>query len=169
MPEGDRREIARVIGLGAVKYADLLPNRQSDYVFSWDKMLSLQGNTAPYLQNAFVRVRSIFRKAQESGGAPFSGSFDPEVLQEPAELELIKKLNQFGEVLPVTLDDFRPNLLCNYLFETAAQFHGFFEACPVLRAESEALRNARLALCDATGRILKKGLELLGIEAPERM
>jgi arginyl-tRNA synthetase len=169
MPETERREIARIIGLGAVKYADLLPNRQSDYVFSWDKMLSLQGNTAPYLQYSYVRIRSIFRKAEESADGRQEGPCDVEAFAQPAELAMIKKLNQFGEVLPQALEDYRPNLLCNYLFETAAAFHSFFEACPVLKAEKPALRNARLALCEVTGRVLKEDLGLLGIEAPDRM
>jgi arginyl-tRNA synthetase len=164
LPESDRREIARIVGLGAVKYADLLPNRQSDYVFSWEKMLSLQGNTAPYLQNAYVRIRAIFRKAGETGEI---GKSDIQ-LTEPAELALAKKLLQFGEVLPQVLDDYRPNLLANYLYELATIYHGFYESCPVLKSEG-ATRATRLALCDATARVLKQGLGLLGIEAPERM
>jgi arginyl-tRNA synthetase len=168
LPEADRREIARAIGLGAVKYSDLLSNRQSDYVFSWDKMLSFQGNTAPYLQNAHVRCRSIFRKAEENGVAlPKAG--DAIQIREPAERVLAIKLAQFGEVLPVILDDYRPNLLCNYLFELAGAFHSFFEACPVLKPGAEKERASRLALCELTARTLKTGLQLLGIVAPERM
>jgi arginyl-tRNA synthetase len=166
LPDEERREIARIIGLGAVKYADLLPNRQTDYVFSWDKMLSLQGNTAPYLQYSYVRIRSIFRKATEAGVKAQTGvSFN---LTEPAELTLAKKLCQFGEVVPQILEDYRPNLLANYLYELASTFHSFFEACPVLKSEG-ATQATRLALCDTTGRILAKGLDLLGIRAPERM
>ncbi len=171
MPIEERREIARIIGLGAVKYADLLPNRQSDYVFSWDRMLSLQGNTAPYLQNAYVRICGIFRKMAESGVAVENKPLKAAevTFAEPAELALVKKLYQFAEVLPVVLDDYRPNLLCNYLYELAATFHGFFESCPVLRAESDQLRTSRLALCKSTANVLKGGLGLLGIEVPERM
>ncbi|MDR3405022.1 MAG: arginine--tRNA ligase [Chthoniobacter sp.] len=165
-PEADRREIARVVGLGAVKYADLLPNRQSDYVFAWEKMLSFQGNTAPYLQYSYVRIRSIFRKAEELGIAT-DGKGDVQ-LTESAEVGLAKKLLQFGEVLPQVLDDYRPNLLANYLYELASTFHGFFESCPVLKSEGATL-HTRLALCDATARVLKQGLGLLGIEVPERM
>ncbi|HSI11691.1 MAG TPA: arginine--tRNA ligase [Chthoniobacter sp.] len=165
-PEADRREIARIVGLGAVKYADLLPNRQSDYVFSWEKMLSFQGNTAPYLQNAHVRIHGIFRKAAEQG-IPI-GEKGEVVLGEAAELALAKKLLQFGEVLPLVLDDYRPNSLANYLYELASTFHSFFESCPVLKSEG-VTRSSRLALCDATARLLKQGLGLLGIEAPERM
>lgn len=165
LPETECREIGRIIGLGAVKYADLLPNRQGDYVFSWDKLLSFQGNTAPYLQNAYVRIRAIFRKAAEAGVTTQSGSV---TLTEPAELALVKKLAQFGETLPVVLDDHRPNLLCNYLFELANAYHSFYEACPVLKADEPA-RSSRLALSDATARTLQTGLGLLGIEVPERM
>jgi arginyl-tRNA synthetase len=168
LPETERREIARIIGLGAVKYADLLPNRQSDYVFSWDKMLSLQGNTAPYLQNAYVRIRSIFRRVESEGGKWHGAPHSPLSLSIPAELGLAKKLFQFGEVIPQVLEDYRPNLLANYLFELANTFHGFYEACPVLKSEGDT-RAARLALCETTARVLQKGLGLLGIEAPERM
>jgi arginyl-tRNA synthetase len=168
LPETERATIARIIGLGAVKYADLLPNRQSDYVFSWDKMLSLQGNTAPYLQNAYVRIRSIFRKVENEGGK-WTGAPDKALpLSDPAELGLAKKLFQFGEVIPQVLEDHRPNLLANYLFELANTFHGFYEACPVLKSAGDT-RIARLALCEATARTLQRGLGLLGIEVPERM
>ncbi|MGB8166581.1 MAG: arginine--tRNA ligase [Chthoniobacteraceae bacterium] len=163
LSDEDRREIARVVGLGAIKYADLLPNRQSDYIFSWDKMLSFQGNTAPYLQYSYVRIRSIFRKSGESAKADATV-----VLAEPAELALAKKLFQFGEALPQVLDDYRPNQLANYLYELASTFHSFFEACPVLKSEA-ATRESRLLLCDTTARILSQGLNLLGIEAPDRM
>ncbi|MEQ1850610.1 MAG: arginine--tRNA ligase, partial [Chthoniobacteraceae bacterium] len=164
MPEAERNEIAKIIGLGAVRYADLLPNRQGDYVFSWEKMLSFQGNTAPYLQYSYVRIRSIFRRAEAGGRSQGTGvSFT-----EPAELALAKKAAQFGEILPTILDDYRPNLLCNYLYELAGAFHSFFESCPVLKAE-ESIRNSRLLLCDTTARVLAKGLSLLGIGVPERM
>jgi arginyl-tRNA synthetase len=165
LPEAERREIGRIIGLGAVKYADLLSNRQSDYVFSWARMLSFQGNTAPYLQNAYVRIRSIFRKAAEQGIAM---SDAPLHVTEDAELALVKKIAQFGEVLPTVLDDYRPNVLCNYLFELANSYHGFYEGCPVLKAEEPA-RSSRLRLSELTARVLKQGLALLGINVPERM
>ena len=164
LPEAERREIARVIGLGAVKYADLLPNRQSDYTFSWDKMLALTGNTAPYLQYSHVRIQSIFRKAEADPAAQQA----PVTVADPAERALALKLFQFGEVLPQILDDHRPNLLCNYLYELASLFHSFFEACPVLKAEPD-LRASRLTLCALTARTLKEGLALLGIGVPERM
>jgi arginyl-tRNA synthetase len=164
LPAAERREIARIVGIGAVKYADLLPNRQSDYVFSWDRMLSLQGNTAPYLQYSYVRIRSIFRKA----GEEFQISDFRFQISEPTEIALAKKLLQFGEVLPQVLDDYRPNALANYLYELAIAFHSFYEACPVLKAEPDA-RKSRLLLCETTARLLKQGLALLGIELPERM
>jgi arginyl-tRNA synthetase len=163
LSDAEKREVAHAVGIGAVKYADLSQARMTDYVFSWDRMLSFQGNTAPYLQNAHVRVRSIFRKLDGPWHFP-----DSLILKEPAELTLARKLIQFGETVPQVLDDFRPNILANYLFELANTFHAFYEACPVLKAEEPA-RSTRLALCDLTARILKKGLELMGIRAPEKM
>jgi arginyl-tRNA synthetase len=166
LSEPERKEIAKIIGIGAVKYSDLSQYRMTDYVFSWDKMLALHGNTAPYLQNAYVRIRSIFRKDPSGTGISRQGSVV--AIPEPTELGLAKKLTQFAEVVPQVLNDFRPNILANYLFELANSFHAFYEACPVLKAEEPA-RSSRLALCDLTGRLLRRGLKLLGIEAPERM
>jgi arginyl-tRNA synthetase len=159
----DRIDIAQKIGIGAVKYFDLSQYRMTDYVFSWEKMLSLQGNTAPYLQNAYVRIRSIFRKAGES--AP---KIDQLILGDPAEINLAKRLCQFAEIVPQVLNNFRPNILTNYLFELANSFHTFYEACPVLKSEEPA-RSSRLALCDLSGRVLERGLDLLGIKVPEKM
>ena len=141
----------------------------TDYVFSWDKMLALQGNTAPYLQNAYVRVRSIFRKAGERAldGLKLSSLTNFQLL-EAAEINLARRLCQFAEIVPQVLNDFRPNILANYLFELANNFHGFYEACPVLKSVEPA-RNSRLALCDLTGRVLQRGLDLLGIKVPEKM
>lgn len=157
-------EIARTIGLGAVKYAELSQHRMTDYIFSWSKMLSFQGNTAPYLQNAYVRIRSIFRKLEGEFTVP-----EELILAAVEERALASKLLQFGEVVPLVLDDFRPNLLANYLYDLAIVFHAFYEACPVLKAESDESRAARLVLCDVTARVLQAGLNLLGIDAPERM
>jgi arginyl-tRNA synthetase len=170
LSDPDRKQIAKIIGIGAIKYADLSQYRMTDYVFSFDRMLSLQGNTAPYLQNAYVRIRSIFRKAARSGTAvaELPTSVDQAILAEPAELGLAKKLSQFPEIVPQVLQDFRPNILANYLFELANSFHTFYEACPVLKAD-EPTRSARLALCSLTGSILRRGLKLLGIDVPERM
>ena len=163
LSDEEKIDIARTIGIGAVKYADLSQYRMSDYIFSWDKMLALQGNTAPYLQNAYVRIRSIFRKAGE--GAP---KLDKFVLNEAAEITLAKRLCQFAEIVPQVVNDFRPNILANYLFELANSFHSFYEACPVLRSD-EPVRASRLVLCDLTGRVLERGLDLLGIKVPEKM
>jgi arginyl-tRNA synthetase len=163
LSEDEKNDIAEKIGIGAVKYADLSQYRTTDYIFSWDKMLSLHGNTAPYLQNAYVRIRSIFRKADEV--AP---KIDELIFSEPAELDLAKRVSQFAEILPQVLNGFRPNILANYLFELANSFHGFYEACPVLKSEEPA-RSSRLALCDLTARVLQRGLDLLGIKVPERM
>jgi arginyl-tRNA synthetase len=165
--EAQRREIARVVGLGAIKYADLLPNRQSDYVFSWDKMLALNGNTAPYLQYAYTRIRSIFRRAEISDFAirtPHSAL----VLSAPEEIALAKHLLIFGLTLEAVVEDYRPNFLCNYLYDLAGHFARFYEHCPVLKA-NEPERGTRLSLCDLTGRVLKQGLEVLGIEVLEQM
>src|SRR5581483_11055596 len=153
LSEAEKVEVAQKIGIGAVKYADLSQYRMTDYIFSWDKMLSLQGNTSPYLQNAYVRIRSIFRKAGESAAAtpvwgikektsrPVATTF---TLTNSAEINLAKRLCQFAEIVPQVLNDFRPNLLANYLFEVANSFHTFYEACPVLKSEEPA-RTSRLA------------------------
>jgi arginyl-tRNA synthetase len=164
LAEADRREVARVVGLGALKYADLLPNRQSDYVFSWDKMLALNGNTAPYLQYAYARIRSIFRKGGVGEG------FVPAALElgAPEELALARHLLNFGLVLEAVAEDHRPNFLCNYLYELAGRFTAFYENCPVLKSEA-GQRASRLGLCDLTARVLKQGLDVLGIETLEQM
>ena len=167
LPEAQRREIARVVGLGAVKYADLLPNRQSDYTFSWDKMLALSGNTAPYLQYAYARIRSIFRKTGLES-ATLGSSALALTLAAPEELALAKHLLNFGLVLEAAAEEYRPNFICNYLFELASHFSRFFENCPVLKAEP-AERASRLALCDLTARVLQQGLGVLGIEVLEQM
>ena len=163
LPDTERREIARVVGLGALKYADLSNNRQSDYIFDWDKMLALQGNTAPYLQYAYTRVRSIFRKVD----APDFAKVELQ-LKAPEELALAKHLMNFGQTLEMVAQDYRPNFLCNYLFELAGHFSRFYEACPVLKAEA-AERDSRLALCELSARVLSSGLDALGIEVTEVM
>jgi arginyl-tRNA synthetase len=163
LSEEEKNDIAVKIGIGAVKYADLSQYRTTDYIFSWNKMLSLHGNTSPYLQNAYVRIRSIFRKAGET-----PPKIDELILSDPAELDLAKRVCQFAEIVPQVLNGFRPNILANYLFELANSFHSFYEACPVLKSQEPA-RASRLALCELTGRVLQKGLELMGIRAPEKM
>ena len=171
LPEAKRREIARIVGIGAVKYADLLPNRQSDYVFSWDKLLALNGNTAPYLQYAYARIRSIFRKGDaEQPVSPVPAPKSPASihLAAPEELALARHLLNFGLVLEAVAEDYRPNFLCNYLYELAGHFTGFYENCPVLKSEA-VQRASRLALCDLTARVLKEGLDVLGIQTLEQM
>jgi arginyl-tRNA synthetase len=163
LPEPQQREIARVVGVGAVKYADLLPNRQSDYVFSWDKLLALSGNTAPYLQYAYARIRSIFRKAGASEARNVSLG-----LSAPEEVSLAKHLLNFGLVLQAVAEEYRPNFLCNYLYELGGLFTSFYENCPVLKAEPST-RASRLVLCDLTAQVLKQGLGLLGIETVDVM
>jgi arginyl-tRNA synthetase len=163
LSDADKIDIAKTIGIGAVKYADLSQYRMTDYVFSWDRMLALQGNTAPYLQNAYVRIQSIFRKA---GAKPTVA--DKIDISDPAERDLAKRLCQFAEIVPTILNDFRPNVLANYLFELANNFHAFYEACRVLKADEPA-RSSRLRLCELTARVLQGGLDLLGIKVPQKM
>lgn len=167
LPEGQRRQIARVVGIGAVKYADLLPNRQSDYIFSWDKMLALNGNTATYLQFAYTRIHGIFRK---SGLADATAGTAPTrvLLDTPPEVALARHLLNFGLVLEAAAEEYRPNFLCNYLYELAGHFSGFVENCPVLKSEP-ATRASRLVLCELTARVMRQGLDVLGIEAVEQM
>jgi arginyl-tRNA synthetase len=163
LTDQDKAEIAEVIGIGSVKYAELSQHRLTDYKFAWDKMLSLQGNTAPYLINAYVRTRSIFRKLD--GTEQLTAEC---LITEEAERALTVKLAQFGEAAHDVLGDFRPNLLAQYLYELANTYHSFYEACPVLRSEG-VMKNTRLVLCDMTSRVLRTGLGLLGIKTVERM
>src|SRR5437773_3047534 len=178
LSEDEKVGIAEKIGIGAVKYADLSQYRMTDYIFSWEKMLCLHGNAAPYLQNAYVRIRSIFRKAGESTVATHLWGVKEETghrpvarerrLNDSAEINLAKRLCQFAEIVPQVLNDFRPNILANYLFELANSFHTFYEACPVLKSD-EPTRSSRLALCDLSGQVLQLGLDLLGFKVPEKM
>ncbi|WP_437481802.1 arginine--tRNA ligase [Sorangium sp. So ce1014] len=156
--------VARAVGVGAVKYADLSSDRIKDYVFDWDRMLAFEGNTAPYLMYAHARIRSIFRKAGVE--SPRDAGI---ALGEPAERALALELLRFGAVLEDVAATLEPHRLCVYLFELAGSFTTFYERCPVLRAETDEVRRSRLALCDLTAEVLAKGLGLLGIEAPERM
>jgi arginyl-tRNA synthetase len=159
----EKTEIAEIIGIGSVKYAELSQFRMTDYIFDWDTMLALKGNTAPYLLNAYVRTRAIFRKL----GSDYEPASEIS-LTEDAEKTLTLKLAQFAEIVPTVLDDFRPNALAQYLYDVATTYHKFWEACPVLKAEG-AIRDTRLALCELTGRILRCGLGLLGIRTTEKM
>lgn len=171
LPEEMKKKIARVVGIGAVKYADLLPSRHIDYVFSWDKMLALNGNTAPYLQYAYARIMSIFRKGKETteiANTAATPAYEGLRLTEQDELNLAKHLLNFGLSIEAVATEYRPNLMCNYLYELAGLFAKFYENCPVLKAE-ESQRRTRLALCEVTARVLKQGLDMLGIETLEQM
>ena len=162
--ETEKKELAELIGLSAIKFMELSHRRESDYMYDLEKMVALEGDTAPYLQYSYVRVNSIFRKLD----ADVQLDADKLLITEDGEVNLARMIVRFGEVVPSLLDDFRPNLLANYLLELAKAFHSFFEACPVLKSEGET-QNTRLVLCELTSRVLVKGLELLGIKAPERM
>lgn len=160
-----KTEVAQRVGIGAVKYADLSQNRTSDYVFSFDKMLALQGNTAPYMLYAYARIQSISRE----GGIDFAQMDSGEiVLTEPTELVLAKNLLQFADVIETVEISLLPNRLCDYLYELSKVFNRFYENCPVLKA-SDPQRGSRLLLCDLTARTLKLGLSLLGIPVLDRM
>jgi arginyl-tRNA synthetase len=170
LDENDRRQVAERVGIAAIKYADLAHNRTSDYVFSYDKMLAMTGNTAAYMQYSYARVRSIFAK----GGVDESKIINHKsqiriLLTTPYERALAVALLQLAEALDRVTDDFRPNHLTAYLFELASRYSEFFENCPVLKAESDELRTSRLLLCDLTARTIQLGLNLLGIETVERM
>lgn len=164
----DRQTVAERIGIGAIKYADLAHNRTSDYVFSYDKMLAMTGNTAAYMQYSYARVKSIFEKAGVSRSSIINQQSSI-LLGSAHERALALALIQFSEALDRVVADYRPNHLTSYLFELASRYSEFFENCPVIKAESDALRTSRLALCDLTARTLHRGLNLLGIETVERM
>jgi arginyl-tRNA synthetase len=164
----ERGRIAEAVGLGAVKYADLSQNRESDYVFDWDKMLAMNGNTATYMQYAYARNRSIFRRGDEDPQL-FRQQPPPVYLQQPQERALALELLRFSEALEAAAADYRPNIITAYLWDLAKSYSGFFQNCPVLKADTPALRQSRLLLCDLTARIIQKGLELLGIRTIERM
>ncbi len=159
-----QREVAKAVGIGSVKYADLALNRTTDYIFNWEKMLSFEGNTAPYLQYSYARVKSIFRRAELTEDA-IEGQIH---VAAAAERALAVKLVQFGEAVEAVSRECYPNLLCNYLYELAELFMKFYESCPVLRAE-EPVRSSRLQLCKLTAQVIACGLGLLGIDTVERM
>jgi len=164
----ERARVAEIVGTGAIVYADLSHHRTSDYVFSYDKMLAMNGNTGTYMQYAYARVRSIFAKGDVDVGA-LRASGTPIHLDAPAERALGLELLRFGEALEMTVADYRPNQLTSYLFELANHFSTFYEQCPVLKAEPTELRASRLLLCDLTARTIRKGLELLGIQVVDKM
>lgn len=164
LPDEQKQEVARIVGVGAIKYAELSKNRTTDYIFDWDTMLSFEGNTAPYLQYAYTRIRSIFRRSNLT-----PDSLPKKLnLEAPEERALGIKLLQFEEALNSVTDDFQANVLCNYLFELAGLFMSFYEHCPILSAEEQTMKS-RLLLADSTARTLQLGLSLLGIETIEQM
>ena len=165
LSDEQKGQIAQAVGIGAVKYADLSQNRTSDYVFAWEKMLSLDGNTAPYMQYAFARILSIFRK-ENLDSTRFGDK--PLQLPEPSERSLAVRLMQFPEAIAMVAAECMPNVLCAYLYELAGAFTTFYENCPVLKSD-EPVRTSRLALCDLTARVIHTGLELLGIQTIEQM
>jgi arginyl-tRNA synthetase len=168
LDEVEKQTIARVVGLGAVKYADLSQNRTSDYVFNWDKMLATDGNTATYMQYAYARNRSIFREGNESE-TTYRTDPPPVFLKQPQERALALQLLRFAEALESAATDYRPSAITSYLWDLAKSFSGFYQNCPVLKAEAPDLRSSRLLLCDLTARVIQQGLDLLGIRTVERM
>ncbi|MBR5627015.1 MAG: arginine--tRNA ligase, partial [Thermoguttaceae bacterium] len=171
LTEEERREVARKVGIGALIYADLSQNRESDYVFSYDKMLAMNGNTATYMQYAYARIRSIFARGNVDADL-FRKTVTDAIqkgqlllsLTDPAERMLALELLKFSEALDSVVRDYRPNQLTSYLYELANRYSVFFERCPVLKAENDSLKTSRLLLCDLTARIIQKGLDLLGIQ-----
>ena len=166
MPADELEKLANAVGIGAVKYADLSKNRTTDYIFDWDNMLAFEGNTAPYMQYAYTRVLSVFRKASIDESVLANATV---TLNEDREAQLAARLLQFEETLSVVARDGTPHVMCAYLYDLAGLFSGFYEHCPILTAESEAVRNSRLKLAQLTAKTLKLGLDTLGIETIERM
>lgn len=167
--EDEIKQIAATVGIGAVKYADLCQNRNTDYVFSWDKMLALQGNTAPYMLYAYARIRSIYRKGIESGTVSNDLSKAKLQLSHPAERALALRILQLPETVAAVGENLLPSMLCDYLYDLAGRFMTFYESCPVLQADSPETMASRLRLCELTARALRIGLDLLGINTLERM
>jgi len=166
MPADELEKLANAVGIGAVKYADLSKNRTTDYVFDWDNMLAFEGNTAPYMQYAYTRVLSVFRKAGLEESMLESA---PVIIAEERESQLAARLLQFEETLNVVAREGTPHVMCAYLYDLAGLFSGFYEHCPILSAENEEVRNSRLKLALLTAKTLKLGLDTLGIETVDRM
>ncbi|MBL5930848.1 arginine--tRNA ligase [Lelliottia amnigena] len=166
MPEEELEKLANAVGIGAVKYADLSKNRTTDYIFDWDNMLAFEGNTAPYMQYAYTRVLSVFRKADIDESALANAAV---VITEDREAQLAARLLQFEETLTVVAREGTPHVMCSYLYDLAGLFSGFYEHCPILSADNEEARNSRLKLAQLTAKTLKLGLDTLGIETVERM
>ena len=166
MPADELEKLANAVGIGAVKYADLSKSRTTDYIFDWDNMLAFEGNTAPYMQYAYTRVLSVFRKA---GLDESTLSDAPVILTEDREVQLAARLIQFEETLTVVAREGTPHVMCTYLYDLAGLFSGFYEHCPILSADNETTRQSRLKLALLTSKTLKLGLDTLGIETVERM
>ncbi|HFZ8993098.1 TPA: arginine--tRNA ligase [Citrobacter freundii] len=166
MPADELEKLANAVGIGAVKYADLSKNRTTDYIFDWDNMLAFEGNTAPYMQYAYTRVLSVFRKSGLDESTLVNAKV---VLSEDREAQLAARLLQFEETLTVVAREGTPHMMCAYLYDLAGLFSGFYEHCPILSAENEEVRNSRLKLALLTAKTLKLGLDTLGIETVERM
>lgn len=166
MPADELEKLANAVGIGAVKYADLSKNRTTDYIFDWDNMLAFEGNTAPYMQYAYTRVLSVFRKADIDESALANAQV---IIREDREAQLAARLLQFEETLTVVAREGTPHVMCAYLYDVAGLFSGFYEHCPILSAENEEIRNSRLKLAQLTAKTLKLGLDTLGIETVERM
>ena len=164
-----KREIARIVGIGSVKWADLSQTRTKDVLFDWDKMLNMQGDSAPYLQYAYVRIQSILRRAEAELGTAMSTEVDPDLLGEPAEMTLIHDLGRFPETIQQTATHYLPHLIANYLIDLARDFSTFYKEVPVLKADTPQRVAARLGLCQMTAQVLHRGLGLLGIRCPEQM
>ncbi|HLJ07706.1 MAG TPA: arginine--tRNA ligase [Acidimicrobiia bacterium] len=165
----EQAAVSEAVGIGAVKYADLSNDRVKDYVFDWDRMLDFNGNTAPYLQYAHARVRSVFRKAAQAGVDVSPGGLGPAGEFAPAERRLALEILSFDGAVHDTAAALAPHRLCTYLYDLATAFTDFYETCPILRADGDDQRRSRLFLADLAGRVLARGLDLLGIAAPERM
>lgn len=165
MPADELKALANSVGIGAVKYADLSKSRTTDYIFDWDNMLAFEGNTAPYMQYAYTRVLSVFRKA----GIDASGVTGTVQIKEDREAALAVRLLQFEETITRVARDGTPHVMCAYLYDLAGLFSGFYEHCPILAAEDEATKQSRLKLALLTAKTLKQGLDTLGIDTVEKM
>jgi arginyl-tRNA synthetase len=166
LSQEEKRNIAEIVGIGAVKYADLSQNRQSAIIFEWDKILSFEGNTSPYLQYVYARVQSLLKKAKEQGISEYG---DKLILKESAERNLALALLQFPSTVLSAANSCKPNLVADYIFETAKKFNTFYNAIPILKEEDSEVLKSRLLLSERTGKIMRDGLELLGIKTVDRM